>query len=228
MVVSLETATPRLASSLFTFIFFLSDSQHVLARNFPASSSVFSRSSFDLTVTMHPVSVGRIGGGASRVAAARPSAQMRATPIVVVGRRQAMRSSSAPLLPLNLHHHSHRRSTSSSVVRASEDDDKGTDSSTSSSSTASKFTVIDNDKLPLGKPTFDEKTAGAKGAIRFRLAFALPWRRFKSDSVLVLDVSGGIGEKRAGRFAPSALTMPQVRERRGREEKEKKKFFPDL
>ena len=160
---------------------------------------------------MPPLAARSIGAGASRALAAKPSVQMP----LAIG-RSVMRPS------LYLHHHHHqqqqrRSSSSSSVVRASSDDDKGTadpspsPSSATSSSSSSKFTVIDNDKLPLGKPTFSEKTAGAKGAIKFRLAFALPWRRFKSDSVLVLEVSGGIGEKRTGRFAPSALTMPQVR-----------------
>ena len=112
---------------------------------------------------------------------------------------------------LYLHHHHHqqqqrRSSSSSSVVRASSDDDKGTADPSPSSSSA---TSVENAEEDDGE--ISEKTAGAKGAIKFRLAFALPWRRFKSDSVLVLDVSGGIGEKRTGRFAPSALTMPQVR-----------------
>ena len=164
---------------------------------------------------MPPLAVRTIGAGASRAAAAKPSARMpTAMPIVV---RRAT--------PSPLHHHQRCASSSSVVPRASEGDDVSTaaapsspSSPSSSSSSSSKFTVIDNDKLPLGKPTFDEKTAGAKGAIKFRLAFALPWRRFKSDSVLVLDVSGGIGEKRAGRFAPSALTMPQVRRRERRRE----------
>jgi hypothetical protein len=127
------------------------------------------------------------------------------------------------LLPsTHLHHHlqrqrQQRRSAFPSVgARASpssSDDKAAVSAADSSSQSSSKFTIIDNDKLPLGKPTFDKKTAGAKAAIKFRLAFALPWRRFKSDSVLVLEVSGAIGEKRAGRFAPSALTMPQVRVR---------------
>ena len=149
-------------------------------------------------------------GGASRAAAAKSIRMPMATPI---GMRSRLTPASRPL-------HLHRRS-SSSVVRASDGDDQGTNSS----SPSSKFTVIENDKLPLGKPSFDEKTAGAKGAIKFRLAFALPWRRFKADSVLVLDVAGGIGEKRAGRFAPSALTMPQVRRRRRRREFEKRREF---
>ena len=162
----------------------------------------------------------RVGGAASRAAAAKPSARMPST-------KPIAGPMLSPTLPSSLHLHQSQQqqqrrsspSSSSVVVRAS-DDDKSTAASAPTAPTPSKFTFIENDKLPLGKPTFDDKTAGAKGAIKFRLAFALPWRRFKSDSVLVLDVAGGIGEKRAGRFAPSALTMPQVRRRR------EKKVFP--
>lgn len=165
---------------------------------------------------MPPLASWSIGGGVPRAAAAK----VQVRPAAVIGCRQAMLRSSSALSSPHIFAYRQPSSFSSVAARASPSDDAdktaaaavATDSSPSSySQSFSKFIVIENDKLPLGKPTFEEKTAGAKGAIKFRLAFALPWSRFKSDSVLVLEVSGAIGEKKAGRFAPSALTMPQVR-----------------
>ena len=44
---------------------------------------------------------------------------------------------------------------------------------------------------------------------RCKLAFALPWRRFKKDSVLVFKLEGEITDQGRGRFDPG-LSVPQV------------------
>ena len=45
---------------------------------------------------------------------------------------------------------------------------------------------------------------------RCKLAFALPWRRFKKDSVLVFKLEGDISDQGRGRF-DLGLSIPQVR-----------------
>ena len=62
---------------------------------------------------------------------------------------------------------------------------------------------------PPPTPLYTPPTPGAAAATKFRLAFALPWRRFKSNSVLVIPLGGAIGDKRTGRFG-SATTLPQI------------------
>lgn len=44
---------------------------------------------------------------------------------------------------------------------------------------------------------------------KFKLAFALPWRRFKSGSVLTFKLDGEISDQKKGRFAPG-LSVPQL------------------
>jgi protease-4 len=64
-------------------------------------------------------------------------------------------------------------------------------------------------QYPPPAPAYVKPTPGAAAATKFRLAFALPWRRFKRDSVLVVPLAGSIGDKRGGRFS-SAATLPQI------------------
>ena len=42
---------------------------------------------------------------------------------------------------------------------------------------------------------YEEPSGGQKAWTNVKLAFALPWRRFKKDSVLVLKLSGDIAEQ---------------------------------
>jgi protease-4 len=43
----------------------------------------------------------------------------------------------------------------------------------------------------------------------FKLAFALPWRRFKPEAVLTFKLEGEISDKLQGRFSPG-FSMPQI------------------
>ncbi|KAK9917362.1 hypothetical protein WJX75_003547 [Coccomyxa subellipsoidea] len=63
--------------------------------------------------------------------------------------------------------------------------------------------------LPTGELVFTPPTGFQKLLTSARLARALPWRRFKKGSVLVIELGGGITEKRQGRFA-GANSMPQI------------------
>ncbi|EIE22855.1 protease IV with duplicated peptidase family U7 domain-containing protein [Coccomyxa subellipsoidea C-169] len=63
--------------------------------------------------------------------------------------------------------------------------------------------------LPSGDLVFTPLTGFQKFVTSTKLARALPWRRFKKGSVLVIELGGGITEKRQGRFA-GANSMPQI------------------
>ena len=47
-----------------------------------------------------------------------------------------------------------------------------------------------SETLPEGLLLYQEPSGGEKFWTSFKLAFALPWRRFKSESVLVFKVGG--------------------------------------
>ncbi len=63
--------------------------------------------------------------------------------------------------------------------------------------------------LPEGELKFVEPSGGDKFWTRCKLIFALPWRRFKKDSVLTMKLEGEISDQARGRFDPG-LSMPQV------------------
>ncbi|BDA50409.1 Protease 4 [Coccomyxa sp. Obi] len=68
---------------------------------------------------------------------------------------------------------------------------------------------IGAEELPSGALAFTPPTGLQKFMTSLRLIRALPWRRFKKGSVLVIELGGAITEKRQGRFA-GANSMPQI------------------
>lgn len=63
--------------------------------------------------------------------------------------------------------------------------------------------------LPEGLLLYQEPSGGEKFWTSFKLAFALPWRRFESESVLVFKLEGDISDQSRGRFDPG-LSVPQI------------------
>ncbi|KAK9824686.1 hypothetical protein WJX72_012391 [[Myrmecia] bisecta] len=63
--------------------------------------------------------------------------------------------------------------------------------------------------LPSGDLVYEAPSALDRFWTSLKLLRALPWRRFKKGSVLVLELSGSITEQRQGRFG-SATSMPQI------------------
>lgn len=64
-------------------------------------------------------------------------------------------------------------------------------------------------ELPSGELVYTARTGGKAAATAFRLLFALPWRRFKKGSVLVIELGGDISEEKQGRFS-SPNSLPQI------------------
>lgn len=56
---------------------------------------------------------------------------------------------------------------------------------------------------------FTPLSGAEKGWTNFKLAFALPWRRFKPEAVLAFKLEGEISDKLQGRFSPG-FSMPQI------------------
>ena len=59
--------------------------------------------------------------------------------------------------------------------------------------------------LPDQELEWVEPSGGDKAWTNWKLLWALPWRRFKSGSVLTLKLSGAIAEQPQGRFSPVRL-----------------------
>lgn len=53
--------------------------------------------------------------------------------------------------------------------------------------------------FPSGNMVYSPPSGPKRLATSLALLRALPWRRFKKDSVLVLELDGAISEKRQGR-----------------------------
>ncbi|KAG1677042.1 hypothetical protein FOA52_001212 [Chlamydomonas sp. UWO 241] len=68
---------------------------------------------------------------------------------------------------------------------------------------------IRNEDLPTGALVYTEPTGMDMFLTSCRLAFALPWRRFKKGSVLVMKLEGDISDQMRGRF-DSGLSVPQI------------------
>jgi protease-4 len=67
--------------------------------------------------------------------------------------------------------------------------------------------VLDaSDLAPL---QFTALSGSAQAWTNFKLAFALPWRRFKPEAVLTFKLEGEISDKLQGRFSPG-FSMPQI------------------
>ncbi|KAL4448020.1 hypothetical protein ABPG75_005239 [Micractinium tetrahymenae] len=64
-------------------------------------------------------------------------------------------------------------------------------------------------ELPEDELAFEEPSGGKKAWTSVKLAFALPWRRFKSESVLTLKLSGQIAEQPQGRFSKT-VSLPAL------------------
>ncbi|GAB4824168.1 hypothetical protein N2152v2_011214 [Parachlorella kessleri] len=79
-------------------------------------------------------------------------------------------------------------------------------SSNSSSSSASK---VDVELVAEPELVYKAPGIGEKFWTNFKLSFALPWRRFKHDSVLVLKLEGNIAEQPQGRFS-NTVSLPAV------------------
>jgi len=65
------------------------------------------------------------------------------------------------------------------------------------------------DASSLAPLQFTPLTNTEKGWTNFKLAFALPWRRFKPEAVLTFKLEGEISDKLQGRFSPG-FSMPQL------------------
>lgn len=63
--------------------------------------------------------------------------------------------------------------------------------------------------LPEVELEYVEPSGGQKAWTSTKVAFALPWRRFKSGSALVLKVSGQIAEQPQGRFSQT-VSLPAL------------------
>lgn len=73
-------------------------------------------------------------------------------------------------------------------------------------------TVSEKDpKNPELSPDLDyvAPTASEQAVTKFKLLFALPWKRFKSGSALAFKLSGAIAEQRQPRFS-SATALPSI------------------
>ncbi|KAL4444953.1 hypothetical protein ABPG77_004003 [Micractinium sp. CCAP 211/92] len=64
-------------------------------------------------------------------------------------------------------------------------------------------------ELPEVELAYREPSGGQKAWTSVKLAFALPWRRFKSESVLTLKLSGEIAEQPQGRFSKT-ISLPAL------------------
>lgn len=88
-----------------------------------------------------------------------------------------------------------------------------TSSTTSSSTTDDKDAPKHKDWVPdastLSALQFTPLSSGQKGWTNFKLAFALPWRRFKPEAVLTFKLEGEISDQLQGRFSPG-FSMPQI------------------
>ena len=60
--------------------------------------------------------------------------------------------------------------------------------------------------LPSGEMVFEPPSGPKRLATSLALLRALPWRRFKKDSVLVIELDGAISEKRQGRQVADVLS----------------------
>lgn len=65
------------------------------------------------------------------------------------------------------------------------------------------------DASSLAPLQFTPLTSSQRGWTNFKLAFALPWRRFKPEAVLTFKLEGEISDKLQGRFSPG-FSMPQI------------------
>ncbi|KAK9846465.1 hypothetical protein WJX81_004557 [Elliptochloris bilobata] len=63
--------------------------------------------------------------------------------------------------------------------------------------------------FPSGELVYEPPSGPKRLATSLALLRALPWRRLKKDSVLVIELDGAISEKRQGRFG-SAQSVPQI------------------
>ncbi|MEW5315537.1 MAG: hypothetical protein WDW38_006958 [Sanguina aurantia] len=75
--------------------------------------------------------------------------------------------------------------------------------------TPGKSAIAAGEALAEGALTFVPPTGGENSWRSFRLAFALPWRRFSGDSVLVFKLEGDISDLTRGRF-DKGLSVPQL------------------
>lgn len=65
------------------------------------------------------------------------------------------------------------------------------------------------DASTLSPLEFTPLSGTEKAWTNIKLAFALPWRRFKSEAVLTFKLEGEISDKLQGRFSPG-YSMPQL------------------
>lgn len=65
------------------------------------------------------------------------------------------------------------------------------------------------DAAALPAPVFAPLSSSEAVWTNIKLAFALPWRRFKRDSVLTFKLEGEISDQLQGRFSPG-FSMPQI------------------
>lgn len=65
------------------------------------------------------------------------------------------------------------------------------------------------DASDLSPLQFNALSGSQKAWTNFKLAFALPWRRFKPEAVLAFKLEGEISDKLQGRFSPG-FSMPQI------------------
>lgn len=68
---------------------------------------------------------------------------------------------------------------------------------------------VEVEELPESELTYKEPTGMDKFLTSAKLSFALPWRRFKKGSVLVIELGGSLPEKVQGRFSPGT-SLPVV------------------
>ncbi len=76
------------------------------------------------------------------------------------------------------------------------------DAAASSQANGVSSATVTVEALPEQELVWAEPSGGDKAWTSWKLLWALPWRRFKSGSVLTLKLSGAIAEQPQGRFSP--------------------------
>jgi protease-4 len=104
------------------------------------------------------------------------------------------------------------------AVRAADDNDSNGATATAEQAVSSEQVAApagqpsapaDQEPLPELELEYSEPSGGQKAWTGFKLAFALPWRRVKSGSALVLKLSGQVAEQPQGRFS-STVSLPAL------------------
>ncbi|GAX84081.1 hypothetical protein CEUSTIGMA_g11505.t1 [Chlamydomonas eustigma] len=99
--------------------------------------------------------------------------------------------------------------SAASVKESTNSDDHVSSMSSAASNTMSERSIEKQKEVLQDQLVYREPSATEQLWTKFKLGFALPWRRFKPDSVLVFKLEGDISDQGRGRFDPG-LSVPQI------------------